>query len=61
MYSFCTEYVQLCYLLLNYNHNNYRSLNQTITDFQQYFRLVLKTAVALIHETMLKLNIMNTI
>jgi len=61
MYSFCTEYVQFYYLLSSYNHNNYRSLNQTVIDLQQYFRLVLKISVALIHETMSKLNVMNTI
>ncbi len=61
MHSFCTEYVQLCYLLSSYNHNNCRSSNQTVIDLQQYLRLVLKASVALIHEAMSKSNVMNTI
>ena len=61
MHSFCTEYVQLCYLLSSYNHNNCRPSNQTVIDLQQYLRLVLKAPVTLIHEVMSKLNVMNTI
>ncbi len=61
MHSFCTEYVQLCYLLSSYNHNNCRPSNQTVIDLQQYLRLVLKALIALIHEAMSKLNVMNTI
>ncbi len=61
MHSFYTEYVQFCYLLSSYNHNNHKLSNQTVTDLQQYFRLVLKIFVALIHETMSKSNVMNII
>ena len=32
IHLFYTKYVQLCYLLSSYNHNNHRSSNQIVTD-----------------------------